>query len=172
MPPTPPIYYFSPLNEKFYEGGVVAEDYIPADAIQITYTQYHRLKGDQMRGMRIKVVNGTLASVLARHNDESLTFLRQTLWKSAQIIMQDKSHEYGYASLEEVISFAGEPSDEQFQTEGIAFRYWRSQVRRRCFEIAEEIYNNRSLIPRSEELERLLPAFQLVPPVHTSADSN
>lgn len=73
---------------------------------------------------------------------------------------------YGYDNLVSVITYADEPSVERYQTEGLAFRAWRSLCWARCEEVLAEYQAGIRAAPTHAELIAEMPALGLGAPAH------
>lgn len=159
--------YYSQSAHGFYDDSIIGRVNMPVDVIEISAEKHSYLLKEIGFGKSLVVKDGDVIAVQFRKRPENLSFIRESLMTSSQTLMNKIAQDYGYRSIDEAVSFASEPSDEQFYREGIAFRYWRSQVRRACIDLSEEIYRTESLIPRAHHLENILPKFNLIVPTPT-----
>lgn len=158
------IFYCLSEGKFYTEADMVRCDKLPTGLIQVSQEEHLELLRGLAHGRHIVYEGGKLHMLPTRRRSESYQFLRDSLLTTASTILHHKAVELGYTSVDEVISFAEEPSDEQFQTEGRAFRFWRSQVRRECLNIAEKLFASDGMLPRTHQLEGMLPKFSLVTP--------
>ena len=91
-------------------------------------------------------------SVLLSKYDEGLQSHLDTTAKS-----------YGYDNINTAISYAEEPSVPKFQTEGKAFRAWRSLFWVKVNEIKNEVLAGERDIPSIEEIISASPVLDLPP---------
>lgn len=81
-------------------------------------------------------------------------------WPLVQAFMDAKAVEMGYQHLADAVSYAEEPAVPQFQEEGRALRAWRSLVRARFDEVADQVIGHGLAVPSDEELLLGLPGLE------------
>lgn len=133
--------------------------------ISVSLPQYEFLIQQTRLGKVLKVNRGDVIAVAPESPPVTMYALRASVLKSLQSIVDTRAREMGYEDASEVISYADEPCDLQFQTEGKAFRRWRAQSRRAVLDLAERLRQEGTrTLPRTIQVEAVLPAFELVPP--------
>jgi hypothetical protein len=85
--------------------------------------------------------------------------IQNQLTNAVQSYMDKKAQEIGYDNLISVITYADEPTVAKFESEGKAFRQWRSLVWAKCYEILLEVQNETRPIPTELELITELPVL-------------
>lgn len=86
--------------------------------------------------------------------------LTKQLTDAVQDYMETTAQARGYDSLLSVISYADEPAVRAFQTEGLAFRAWRSKVWETCNQLRADVLAGTAPIPTVAELLKVLPEVQ------------
>lgn len=76
-------------------------------------------------------------------------------------ILDKQAQDRGYDNIFTAVTYADEPVVEQFQTEGLAFREWRSLVWAACYVILADVQAGNREAPTFEELEQELPVLNL-----------
>lgn len=87
--------------------------------------------------------------------------LQVSLVSTVQGIMDTKAQGYGYDSVTTAVTYADEPTVPKFQSEGQAFRAWRSDVWATCYTYLAQIQAGTKAFPTAAELPSLLPKFPL-----------
>lgn len=80
---------------------------------------------------------------------------------AVQSFMDSKAQSFGYDDIKSAVTYAEEPAVLKFQTEGKAFRAWRSLCWAYCYEQLDKVQKNQREVPTVEELVAELPAFNL-----------
>jgi hypothetical protein len=75
--------------------------------------------------------------------------------------MDKKAQEIGYDNLISAVTYADEPLVPAFQTEGLAFRAWRSLVWAYCYSVLAAVVAGERQIPTATELIAELPVLSL-----------
>lgn len=78
-----------------------------------------------------------------------------------QSFMDAAARSLRYDSIANAITYADEPAVPKFQSEGQAFRAWRSLVWARCYEILADVEAGERDVPSDGELIDQLPRLQL-----------
>ena len=88
--------------------------------------------------------------------------IQELYLKATDEHLNAKAKEYGYDDIKTAVTYADEPSVAKFQTEGQAFRTWRSLVYAYLYEQMELVQNETRTAPASiEELIAELPTIAL-----------
>lgn len=99
------------------------------------------------------------AQVLAATNKSQ--DLVQAYEIAVQSFMDSKAQSFGYDDIKSAVTYAEEPAVLKFQTEGKAFRAWRSLCWAYCYEQLDKVQSNQRTVPTVEELVVELPTFNL-----------
>lgn len=113
----------------------------------------------------LKVVNGQAieltpeerAALLAKEQEDHLNFNKGQLLRELDELLGTTAQQYGYDSIKTVVTYADEPAVPQFQTEGKAFRKWRSE----CYAFAYTNAPNITVDSTFEEFKVGLPILDL-----------
>lgn len=87
--------------------------------------------------------------------------LQKQLTDAVQAIMDAKAQSYGYDDLTTAVTYADEPAVAKFQTEGQAFRQWRSLVWNSAYGILAQVQAGTRTFPTVADIPALLPPFSL-----------
>lgn len=87
--------------------------------------------------------------------------LQASLVSTVQGIMDTKAQGYGYDSVTTAVTYADEPAVPKFQSEGQAFRSWRSSVWAACYAYLAQVQAGTKAFPMAADLPGLLPKFPL-----------
>jgi hypothetical protein len=82
---------------------------------------------------------------------------------AVQALMDAKAQAYGYDSLMTAVTYADEPAVPKFQTEGQAFRAWRSLVWQAAHDYLADIQAGHAQFPSLDQIPALFPPFPLDP---------
>jgi len=77
--------------------------------------------------------------------------------EAVQAHLDAHAREKGYDNIFTAVTYADEPAVAQFQTEGRAFRQWRSLVWGACYNILADVQAGRRALPTVEQLIAALP---------------
>lgn len=80
-----------------------------------------------------------------------------------QTLLDTTAQAYGYDDIRNAVSYAEEPIVPLFQTDGIAFRKWRSLVWAKCYAVLAQVEAGEVAEPSGEELLAMLPTLNLAP---------
>jgi hypothetical protein len=80
---------------------------------------------------------------------------------TVQAFMDGKAQALGYDGITTAITYADEPAVPKFQTEGQAFRAWRSLCWETCYGIFDAVEAGTQPIPTDEALLAALPTLDL-----------
>lgn len=81
-----------------------------------------------------------------------------------QEYMDAMARALGYDDIATAVTYAEEPAVAKFQTEGRAFRAWRSLVWAACYDLLARVQAGEAQEPTAAELHGLLPLLELPPP--------
>jgi hypothetical protein len=134
-------------------GGIVRDSdgaFIPEDPLNSDYAAY---------------LQWVAAGNTAKDPAVDPAALQAKLVAFVQSIMDSKAQSYHYDNLTTAVTYAEEPSVPKFQTEGQAFRAWRSQVWATAYSILAEVQAGTRSFPTVSEVPSLLPPFPLDAPL-------
>ena len=80
---------------------------------------------------------------------------------AVQRCMDAQAQAHGYDDIFTAVTYAEESAVAKFQTEGKAFRAWRSAVWAFCYAYLDEVTAGTKPVPTEAELIALLPALSL-----------
>lgn len=80
-----------------------------------------------------------------------------------QQCMDDAARALRYDNITTAITYAEEPAVPKFQSEGRAFRAWRSLVWAFCYGLLDDVKAGRREVPTDEDLIASLPVLELPP---------
>ena len=83
------------------------------------------------------------------------------LIQAVQSFMDAKAREHGYDDIKSAVTYADEPSVPKFQTEGQAFRSWRSLVWAYCYQMLADVQAGTRTVPTAAVLIAELPTLSL-----------
>lgn len=81
-----------------------------------------------------------------------------------QRFMDSRAVEYGYDNIVSAITYAEEPAVERYQTEGKAFRAWRSMCWDKCEQVRIAVKAGERETPTNEQLVAEMPELDLPEP--------
>jgi hypothetical protein len=113
-------------------------DAIPAEAVQVSDEQFFQTI-NETDGLWTITNEGDVVKV--PFPDPPAPTLQQVLASyeaAVQKHMNEVANQYGYDDVYTAISYATEPIVQKFQTEGIAFREWRSLVWAYCIQVQDD----------------------------------
>lgn len=118
--------FASKTTRGFYDAAIHGDN-MPADAVEITAEQHAALLAGQSLG-RIIAADANGRPVL--QDPPPLTYAQEVeLFRSAiQQHLDAAAVAAGYDDIKTAVTYAEEPAVPKFQTEGQAFRAWRSLV--------------------------------------------
>lgn len=156
-----PGFGFIQVGEEY----LYPEGSVPADAIQITDDQHSDFMQKQAIGQQdcFDIVNGQWAykEPPAPSIEEQQAAAQRKLVDAVQNFMDLKAQSKGYDSLLSAVTYAEEPSNPQFQKDGITFRAWRSDVWAYCYAQVAAVKAGTRTLPTSDQLISELPALTL-----------
>lgn len=79
-----------------------------------------------------------------------------------QAHMDTAARGYGYDDVKAAVTYAEEPAVPKFQSEGLAFRAWRSLVWAHAYGVLDDVQSGDRPQPTAEELIAELPALEVV----------
>lgn len=133
-------------------GGITRDSdgvFIPADSLNSDYATY--------------LAWVALGNTAAPPPAPSAATLQQQLTDQVQSIMDAKAQSYHYDNLTTAVTYADEAAVAKFQTEGQAFRAWRSNVWNTAYGILADVQAGTRSFPTASEVPGLLPKFPLDP---------
>lgn len=93
--------------------------------------------------------------------EEQQAITQKQLTDAVQAHMDKTAQTKGYDNLLTAVTYADEPAIPKFQTEGIAFRAWRSAVWDYCYAQLAAVLGGERQVPTAEELIAELPVLEL-----------
>jgi hypothetical protein len=90
--------------------------------------------------------------------------LQASLVSTVQGLMDTKAQAYGYDNITTAVTYADEPTVPKFQSEGQAFRAWRSDVWAACYSYLAQVQAGTKAFPTASDLPGLIPKFPLDTP--------
>ncbi|MFY3310890.1 hypothetical protein [Achromobacter ruhlandii] len=151
-------FHYANSTCGFYVGEVHGDN-IPADAVRITKDEHVRAMNWQAAGGIIAGVDKTGVMILQDPPPPTAEQIRAAKMGAVQVHMDAAARALHYDSIDNAITYAEEPAVKRFQTEGQAFRAWRSLVWARCYEILDEVESGSREVPTDTELIAALPEF-------------
>jgi hypothetical protein len=148
-------YFYNESVDSFYHTGV--HKVIPVDSIGVTDEEYLDLITKRSEGYQITVVNGIIE--LLPPKEKPTEERVKELTNSVQSYMNTSAKTYGYDSIASAVTYADEASVAKFQTEGQAFRAWRSLVWDKCYKILADWEAGTIPEPSPEEVIAQLPTL-------------
>lgn len=150
--------YYSP-TAGFRDTDLHASSSIPSDAIKITPAQREALITGEANGKRIAVSNGRV--ILDDPAPATTSDLLSRLTAAIQTHLDTTAKAAGYDNIYTAVSYADEPAVPKFQTEGSAFRAWRSLVWAAANTIRAEVEAGTRPVPTIAQLIAELPLLSL-----------
>ena len=154
------MLYYSPSTAGFYDSTLSAADQIPADAIAITPGLHAQLLAGQSIGKRI-VTDPQGKPALADPLPPSPDQLLKALTRAVQDHLDAQAQAAGYDSIYTAVTYADEPAVPKFQSEGQAFRAWRSLVWAAANAAHAEVLAGARPVPTAAVLIAELPTLNL-----------
>ena len=137
---------------EFYIGQVFDNTYQPEAAVWCNennaYIEELEPSGSTRRFKIVAVQEPT--------EEEKAKLLENQYTSMVQAILDSEAKAYGYDSIISVCSYV-DTGVSKYDTEGKAFRQWRSEVWHKAFELFEQIKVGEATMPTEEELKALLP---------------
>lgn len=151
--------YFAKSTGGFYSREIHGDN-IPSDAVEISTEDHAALLEAQSSGKVILAGNdGKPVAV-----DPPAPTPAQIQANKVAVVqkhMDDAARALNYDDIATACTYADEPAVTKFQTEGLAFRAWRSEVWATCYVILDEVNDGSRAIPTDEELLAELPELAL-----------
>jgi len=110
---------------------------------------------------KIEVSASELAEAIAEQEVEYNKAVQSSYVKAVDEHLDAKAREYNYDDVKTAVTYADEPSVASFQTEGQAFRAWRSLVYAHMYTEFSKIEAGIRTMPTIEEMIAELPALEL-----------
>lgn len=151
--------FYSKQTGGFYSREIHGDN-IPSDAVEITPEQHAALMAGQAEGKQITAdENGH--PILVDPPAPTPAQIQANKVAVVQKHMDDVARALNYDDIATACTYADEPAVTKFQTEGLAFRAWRSEVWATCYVILDEVNDGSRAIPTDEELLAELPELVL-----------
>lgn len=137
------------------------------EAIGITEMTTVGERGDDRYFWISEVLEGSVLTITNTPKDTAVVMaLRKTeLINAVQSHLDTTAQLLGYDSIATAVTYASEAAVSKFQTEGQAFREWRSLVWAHCHAVLAAVVAGERAVPTAEELIAELPVVGLVLPV-------
>jgi len=126
--------FFSKTQNGFFNSDI--HQSMPTDVIEISDELHQSLLQGQSEGRQISA-DESGNPILVDRSGPLVT--KENMCSFIQAALDEKAKEYGYDNIMSAISYADEPGINKFQTEGKAFRLWRSLVWDYVFNSPESI---------------------------------
>lgn len=133
---------------------------IPDDAVEITSEQHAALIEGQSKGKHI-VADANGHPVLQDPPAPTAEQIVATIAAAVQAHMDATAKTAGYDNIASAVTYADEPAVARFQTEGRAFRAWRSLVWAACYQLVGEVNAGTREPMSADQVIAELPAFAL-----------
>lgn len=133
---------------------------IPSPTIEVTKEQHAEYF---TKGQSFKVINGEFTYISPpgmTPADQQATMQKQ-LTDAVQAHMDSIAKVNGYDNILSAVTYAEESAVPKFQTEGIAYRAWRSAVWEYCYAQLAAVLKGEREAPTAEELIEELPELVL-----------
>ena len=160
------MYFYDKNTNGFYTPDIHTHLFIDntpigeiESAVNISNEKYHNLFELQSKGYTIRAdENGNPVAI---KTEPSVELIMENFEILLQNYLDTKAKEYGYDNIYSAISYAEEPSVPKFQTEGKAFRVWRSLFWSKVNEIKNQVLAGERDIPSAEEIISVSPVLDL-----------
>lgn len=103
----------------------------------------------------------TIAEIETAWNVVQAEIIKNGLITAVQSHMDSTAQSSGYDDIKTACTYADESAVPQFQSEGQAFRAWRSLVWAYCYEIMADVLDGKRQVPTEEQLIAELPKLTL-----------
>ncbi|PKO49020.1 MAG: hypothetical protein CVU31_02555 [Betaproteobacteria bacterium HGW-Betaproteobacteria-4] len=151
--------FYSKSTGGFYSTGIHSQN-IPADAVEITDQEHKDLLAGQSAGKRI-VPGQSGHPVLADQLPPTPEQVAATYAAAVQSHMDAAAVAAGYDDIKTAVTYADEAAVARFQTEGAAFRAWRSLCWDYCYTQLAAVQSATRTQPTVAELIAELPDLVL-----------
>ena len=113
-----------------------------------------------------EVLEGSVLTITNTPKDPAVVMkLRETeMTNAVQSHLDTTAGRLGYDSISTAVTYASEAAVSKFQTEGVAFREWRSLVWEYCNSVLAQVVAGERSVPTAAELIAELPVVGLVLP--------
>lgn len=146
---------YSASTRGFYSREIHG-DSIPADAVEITQEKYAELLEGQTAGLVI-AAGPDGVPVLQEPPAPTPEQIIETMRAAIQAHMDAAAQGYGYDDIKAAVTYADEPAVPKFQSEGRAFRAWRSLVWAHAYGVLDAVQAGDREQPTADELLAELP---------------
>ena len=133
---------------------------VPVDAVAITAEEHAELLAGQSSGRRIAADNSG-RPILIDPPPPTAEQVAATYAAAVQLHMDAAAVAAGYDDIKTAVTYAEEPAVARFQTEGAAFRAWRSLCWDYCYTQLAAVQSATRTQPTVAELIAELPALVL-----------
>lgn len=152
--------FYSATTKGFYQGDLSRYASPPSDLVEVTEEYREYLLAGQSKGKEI--VSGEdgrpfLADPPPPTEQQQIKIYE----KAVQLFMDHAAQEHGYDSVATAVSYAEEPSVPKYQSDGRAFREWRSLVWAYCYAQLDAYKAGTIEKPTVEQLIAGLPALSI-----------
>lgn len=149
-----------------------------ADRAEMNITQYHAdelaaqgwlISADPIVWAENQYIDGEIVPIPAPPEPEPYVptpeevaeqTKQQLIW-SVQNHLDTAARQLGYDDIKTAVTYADEPAVPKFQTEGKAFRAWRSLVWAACYATLADVLDNKRDVPTVDELLAELPVLEV-----------
>lgn len=151
--------FYSKTTGGFYDLRIHGDN-IPTDAVEITTAEHQALLKGQSAGKRI-VAGPTGAPSLADPLPPTAEQQVAAYTAAVQRHLDAEARALGYDSIASAVTYADEPAVPKFQSEGQAFRAWRSLVWAHCYAVLDAVQAGNIPMPTADDLIGGLPALSM-----------
>ncbi|UNY40201.1 hypothetical protein KLEP174_gp29 [Pseudomonas phage vB_PcuM_ KLEP17-4] len=159
------MVYFSPSSISFIPAAWLADGTYndlswPKDAVLLTDDQRNAFwKKSPPPGKVLGAVDGLPAWVNAPM--PSVSDVIETMRAAIQEHLDRSAVAYGYDDIKTAVTYADEPSVPKFQSEGQAFRVWRSLTWAHAYKVLDDVQSGGRERPTTDALIAELPVLEL-----------
>lgn len=153
------LIYYGPSTGGFYLEAVHGRN-IPADALEISHDERAELLRGREQGKVIEL-GGNGRPELRDPPPPTEQQLIEQFTREVQDKLDSTARAYGYDSIGNAVTYAEEPAVPKFQSEGRAFRAWRSACWAYCYSQLDAVQNGQRAMPTPQDLVAELPALEM-----------
>lgn len=159
------MIFFSRSTRGFYDEEIHTSG-VPLDAVEISRAQHAALLAAQAAGKRIVAdANGyPVAQDPPPPPAPTAEQIRADRVAAVYAHLNAAAHALGYDDIRAAVTYADEPAVPKFQSEGRAFRAWRSLVWAHCYQVLDDVQAGLRPIPTAEDLIAELPELSITYP--------
>lgn len=154
--------YYDTVSNGFYDDTI--HRVVPESATPLTPEEYQEMRDNINLGGIYRDVGGVITLIPLEDQttaEEKAAIRLSLITNRVQGHLNSTAKGYGYDSIATAVTYADEPSVPKFQTEGQAFRAWRSLVWDKCYQILADYEAGTISEPTPEEVIAQLPSFTL-----------